>query len=89
MPADKFDHVSDSIVAPSRQPFAIVPSDSEELSLVPKALYVGRGGNVVLRGIDGQADVTFTNVPAGQILNVRPLYVRATGTSAGDLVGLA
>ena len=88
MPADGFSHVSDSIIAPSRQPFAIVPSDSVELSAFPKAIYVGIGDDIVLRGVDGQADVTFRNVPAGQVLDVRPRYIRATGTTAGALVRL-
>jgi len=33
--------------------------------------------------------VTFRNVPAGYILDVRAVAVRATGTSATAIVGLA
>lgn len=74
---------------PSRAPFSITPHDSTALGVVPKALYIGVGGNVVCRGVDGSADVTFKNLANGQILDVRAQYVRATGTTATDIIGLA
>ena len=43
---------------------------------------------MVLRGVGGAADVTFKNVANGQVLDVRAQYVRATGTTATDIVGL-
>lgn len=88
MATDNFGAYSDDVSAPSRAPFAITPHDSNELSIIPKAIYVGTGGNVVMRGVLGTADVTFKNVASGQILDVRAQYVRATGTTAADLVGL-
>lgn len=89
MPANPFEHSIDSASSPARNCFAITPSDSTDIAVVTKALYVGTGGNVVLRTLDGQADVTFANVPAGALLPVRVRAVRATGTSAGQIVGLA
>lgn len=86
---DPFANQVDSLCTPSRAPFAIVPQDGTGLPIVPKAIYVGTGGTVVLRGIDGVADVTLRNVPSGQILDIRASHVRATGTTASDLVGLA
>jgi hypothetical protein len=86
---DAFAHFADTASAPSRAPFAVSPSDAVALSALPKALYVGTGGTVVLRGADAAADVTFKNVASGQILDVRALYVRATGTTATDIVALA
>ncbi|MEZ5656801.1 MAG: hypothetical protein R3E04_13125 [Sphingobium sp.] len=56
---------------------------------IPKALYVGTGGTVILRGVDSAADVTFKNVANGQILDVQAQFVRATGTTATDIVALA
>lgn len=87
--ADPFRSHSDTVDDPSRAPFAVVPHDSDELTLTPKALYIGTGGDLTLRGIDGTGDVVFKNLPSGSILAVRPKYVRATGTSATDIVGLA
>jgi hypothetical protein len=65
MATDNFQTLSDIPGAPSRAPFAVTPSDSVELSIIPKALYVGTGGTVILRGVGGAADVTFKNVANG------------------------
>lgn len=86
---DQFANVVDSYDGPSRAPFAIAPSDSVELALVPKGIYVGTGGDVVLRGVGGAADVTYKNLADGSYIAVRAQYVRATGTTAADLVGEA
>ena len=89
MATDSFQTSSDMLAAPSRAPFAVTPHDSTELSIIPKALYVGTGGTVILRGVGGAADVTFKNVANGQVLDVRAQFVRATGTTAADIVALA
>lgn len=83
----KNDYV-DSPFQPSRNPFPVVPDDRNELPMLPKALYVGTGGDVILRGVDGAEDVLLRNVASGQIIDVRARYVRATGTTAADIVGL-
>jgi len=89
MAVDTFGNFTETVSAPSRRPFAVTPSDSVELTFIPKALYIGTGGTVILRGIDGGEDVTFKNVANGQILDVRAQFVRATGTTAADIVALA
>jgi hypothetical protein len=83
------DAAGDMLVASSINPYAIVPHDTDPLPVVPKAIYVGTAGDVVLRGIGAAADVTFKNCPAGFMIVVRAAHVRATGTSASDLVALA
>ncbi len=87
--SDPFETQSDAAFAPSRAPYAIVPNDTEQLALVPKGIYVGTGGDIVLRGIDGTTDVIYRNLPDASFVAVRALYVRATGTTAADLVGEA
>ena len=87
--SDPFQTSGDSLSAPSRSPFAIASNDTTALPFIPKAIYVGTGGTLVLRGVDATADVTLKNVASGQILDIRASHVRATGTSAADLVGLA
>ena len=89
MANDRFSAHSDLTNAPSRAPFPVTPHDSAELSTLPKALYVGTGGTVVLRGVDGTSDVTFRNIANGQVIDVRAQYVRATGTTATDIIALA
>jgi len=85
--SDPFQTHADAASAPSRAPFAIVPNDSQPLPLVPKGIYVGTGGDLVLRGIAGVADVTYRNLPDASYVAVRAAYVSATGTIASDLVG--
>jgi len=89
MPVDSFASFVDSPIAPASRCFAIQASDTAELSQVTKALYVGTGGDVVLRALEDQADVTFRNVASGSLLDVRARAVRASGTTAADIVGLA
>lgn len=86
---DAFASYTDSIDAPARDCFAIAPSDTVPLTSVTKAIYVGGTGDVLLKSVDGVADVNFTAVPAGAILPVRAEFVRAAGTTATGLVGLA
>jgi hypothetical protein len=86
---DKFQNSSDSLIAPAQVCFPITPDDAADLFQVTKAIYVGDGGDVTLRSADGPGDVTFLNVPTGAILDVRVQAVRATGTTAGSIVGLA
>ncbi len=87
--ADKFAMMADSVGSPARRAFAITPHATAEIDPLPKAIYVGTGGDIVLRGVDGTADVTFKSVPSGAILDVRAQYIRAAGTTASNLVGLA
>ena len=86
--ADQFQAFSDSASAPAMRVAAVVPHDVNPLAEVPKALFVGTGGNVTLRGAGGGADAVFKNVASGSYLLVRASHVRATGTSAADIVAL-
>lgn len=86
---NNFRTFSDSETAPARTPYTLVPSDTDELTLVPKGIYVGTGGHVTLRGVDGVADVVYKNLPDASYIAVRARYVRATGTTATDLVAEA
>lgn len=86
---DAFASLADSPTAPARQAAAIVPHNTNALPLLPKAIYVGAAGDITLRAVDDAADVVFKSVPVGTILAVRASHVRASGTTAGSLVGLA
>lgn len=88
MPND-FQNYADSPMAPALLCFAISPNDASDLPHLTKALYIGEGGDVVLRSARGETDVTFRNLPSGYILDVRAVAVRASGTSAASIVGLA
>lgn len=85
---DYFQSTADSVSAPARRAFAVTPHDTTALPDIPKALFVGTGGAIAMRGVDGTADQLWKNVPAGAILPFRARYVRATGTTAGDILAL-
>ena len=86
--ADQFQGTLDSVSSPATRGVAVVPHDANALADVPKALFVGTGGNLVARGAGGGADVTFKSVAAGSLLPFRASHVRATGTTASDIVAL-
>jgi type 1 fimbria pilin len=86
--ADNFSNVADSIAAPARQARAVTPHDSNALTDIPKALFVGTGGNITMRGVGGTADQVWKNVQSGTILPFRAQYIRAAGTTAGDILAL-
>lgn len=89
MAFDAFSSHARAAADPARAAFSILPHDTNEVATLPRAIYVGTAGTLVLRAVDSAADVTFKNAAAGQIIDVRAQYVRATGTTAADLVGLA
>lgn len=76
-------------VTPSRNPYAVTPSDTVPLPTVPKGIYVGTGGDVRLQGVGATAPVTYVNVPAGAFIAVEVSQVFATGTTASDLIAEA
>jgi hypothetical protein len=89
MPSDNFNTTLDSLIAPARNCFPIIPDNTAELSILPKAIYVGGGGNLVVRAVDSMQDVTFVNVASGSLLDIRVLAVRQAGTTASNIIGLA
>jgi hypothetical protein len=85
---DQFSGVVDSVAAPARRAVAVTPSDVEPLAQVPKALFVGTGGAIAMRGVGDSMDQLWKNVPDGTVLPFRPLFVRAAGTTAADILAL-
>lgn len=66
---------------------AVTPSDSTNFTFIPRALYIGTGGNISCFFSDGTS-VTFTNVVSGTILPIRVRRVNATSTTASNIVAL-
>ncbi len=85
---DIFANSADAPYAPATAALAVSPHDTNALSDIPKALYVGTGGDIVMRGVRGLADQTWRNVPSGTVLPFRAQYVRATGTTAAAILAL-
>ena len=87
---DRWGIPADTVSSPATDCFAVVPSDADDLAIVPKGIYVGTGGDVRLIGIgaSGGNPALFRNVPSGSLLPVRARRVLATGTTATDLVAM-
>lgn len=86
-PIGDFKHHQSGLTAPARKGFAITPHNTTPLAVTPRAIYVGGAGNIVITGLDG-VDFTLVAVPVGSIVPVMPSLVKATGTTATNLVGL-
>jgi hypothetical protein len=86
--ADQFSNSADQVSAPATRAVAVTPHDANALADIPKALFIGTGGNITMRGVNGASDQLWKNVPSGSVLPFRAQYVRATGTSATDLLAL-
>ena len=84
---DRFEHHAAGLDAPAAHGFAITPNDAAELAEITRAIYVGAPGHLSLVLLSG-AVVTLSNLAGGTVLPVRARQVRATGTTAGSLVGL-
>ena len=85
--ADNFASRASGIGAPARGGFAVTPSDSTDLPHETRAIYVGVSGDLSLLMVDGSA-ITLGGVIAGSLVPVRAMRVKATDTTADQLVGL-
>jgi hypothetical protein len=66
---------------------AVTPSDSVDLDVICRAIYVGGAGNVVAVRHDGTT-VTFTGVQAGTVLPIAVRRINSTSTTATGIVAL-
>jgi hypothetical protein len=66
---------------------AISPSDGSDLAFQTRAIYVGAAGDLTIQNYLG-ANITFVGLPVGALLPVVTSRVRATGTTAANLVAL-
>ncbi len=76
---------------PARRAFAITPDDDQDLAYLPRAIYVGKTGDITVCFIDDENDtspILLAGVKVGTLLPIRVRRVMATGTTSTDLVGL-
>lgn len=64
---------------------AVVPSDTAAI-IPPGYIYVGTGGNVTVRAVGSENDVTYKNLADGSYIGVLVQFVRQTGTTAADMI---
>lgn len=66
---------------------AVTPHDTNTIGGC-RGLWFGGAGNATLDFPDGNNNVLFSGIPAGTLLPIAPLRVRATGTTATLIVAL-
>ena len=86
---DKYARTTQSVMAPAGSSFNIAPDDSASLPMISKALYVGTGGDLAVQLVHDDSERVFKNIASGAILDIRASHVRASGTTAADIIGLA
>src|SRR3954469_15266566 len=80
---DSFAKHTRSLTSPPEHAIAITPAD-QDLAHATRALYVGTGGDVAVRLLDG-GTVTLANVPSGTLLPLRVIRVLPASTASGIL----
>jgi hypothetical protein len=85
---DRFADYAISLESPAVTGFAVTPNDGTDLSDVTRAVYVGGSGNVSAV-LQSGAEVVFVGLTSGSVLPARLRRIKATGTTATNLVGLA
>jgi hypothetical protein len=75
--------------SPSMNFAAVVVSDdpADNFARRPRSIYVGNGGTIQAVSGDGSV-VEFLNIPDGVRLDIRPLRINDTDTTATDMVAL-
>lgn len=75
-----FENLPRKLTSPADYHAQIVPSDTADLNPRPRVIYCAVSSNAVIRDQAG-TDLTYALV-AGQVLQISPVRVLATGTTA-------
>jgi len=86
MAIEEGDFATSGAVNPGADAVAITPADAD-LGIRTRAVYVGTGGDLVVKMAASGNIVTFPNVVAGSLLPLRVTQIRAA-TSASNIVAV-
>lgn len=75
------------LIDPGDGGFDITPSDTEDLAVPARGLYVGTTGDVTVDMINGDT-LTFVSLTGGIVHPIRVRRVYSTGTDATDIIGI-
>jgi hypothetical protein len=84
---DRHANVAVPLSGPGDLMAAVTPSDSADLANVTRAVYIGGAGDLTVINVAG-ITVTFKAVPVGTLLPIRVARIKATLTTASNLVAL-
>lgn len=65
----------------------VTPNDSTALSRTPRAVYIGGAGNLSVISHEDNTS-TFVGLTAGTVLKIQPNIIKATGTTATNIIAL-
>lgn len=82
---DPFTGNTPGLSTPANNTFSITPTDDVDVPVKARAIYVGVQGDLAIKD-QGGTIVIFKG--AQGFLPIRPLEVRATGTTATDIIGV-
>jgi hypothetical protein len=85
---DNFQQHAAGLESPPSRAFSVTPSDGEDLALATRGLMVAVAGNVSVVTTGGDT-VTLPALQPGIQYAIRAARIRATGTTATGLIGLA
>ena len=85
---DDFSTLAEGLDSPGTHAIAVTPSDTNDLTHVSLLLYIGVTGDVTLDTVGGEPTILFKAVPAGTQLKIRATRIRATGTTATNIVAI-
>ena len=89
MPAavDRHLNVAVPLAGPHDLMAAVTPSDTTDLANVTRGVYVGGAGDLTVINAAG-VTITFKAVPVGTLLPIRVSRIKATLTTASNLIAL-
>ena len=82
---DRYANIGGDLHGPAIGGGAVTPSDTSDLAIASKRLWIGGAGAVKVNTVDGST-IVYTGVPAGVYLQIRATRVYATGTTATSIV---
>ena len=88
MAYDPFNRKVSLIDQSARSASVVTPHDTDELDIVPRALYIGTTGDVAVVMADDETDTPIVFVGATGILPIMVKRVRATSTTASNILTL-
>lgn len=88
MPAVNRNGFAAEDVSPADGAEAVTPHDTNEMTYISRALWIGGAGTMTVVTQAGET-ILFSGIPAGTIIPIRVKIVKATGTTATLIVALS
>ena len=75
--------------SPATSSYSVTPHDTNEIGpYVPRAIYVGVGGDIAMELEGDETSIVWVGVPTGALLPVKARIILATGTTATNIIAL-